>query len=70
MTFKHIPKIGAIYRTSNGIGFRVLKIAHAEHDAQVEYENIKTKEHYHCRLPAFLERFFLEEPYKPWKSLT
>lgn len=63
---KHLPAIGSIYRNSVGDRFEVHKLAHAEHDPWIEYQNIKTKDHYSCRLPAFLERFSLVQPWKPW----
>lgn len=63
---KHIPTIGSTYRASNGTIFEVHKIAHAEHDPWIEYQNTNTKEHYSCRLPAFLERYSLVQPYRPW----
>lgn len=66
MTFKHAPEVGSIYRNSTDLQFRVLKLAHVEHDPWVEYENIKTKQHYSCRLPAFLDRFSHVQPYRPW----
>jgi len=67
---KHPPSLGSIYKTSSGIRFRVHKIAHVEHDAWIEYQNIRTKEHYSCRLAAFLDRFFLEQPRNAWTYLT
>lgn len=63
---KHPPALGSIYRTSTGVTFKILKIAHVEHDPWVEYQNTETKDHYSCRLPAFLERFQLVQPYRPW----
>lgn len=66
LTFKHLPEIGSIYRNSTNIEFRVLKVAHAEHDPWIEYENTKTKHHYSCRLAAFLDRFRYVQPYRPW----
>ena len=66
MISKHIPEVGSIYRNSTDKQFRVLKIAHSEHDPWIEYENIKTKEHYNCRLAAFLDRFRHVQPWKPW----
>ena len=66
LTFKHIPDIESIYRNSIGTQFRVLKIAHSEHDPWIEYENVKTKQHYNCKLGAFLDRFTVVAPYNPW----
>lgn len=66
LIFKHLPEIGSTYRSSNGQEFKVLKLAHVEHDAWIEYQNVKTKVHYSCRLPAFLDRFTVVSPYKPW----
>ena len=66
LIFKHLPEIGSIYRSTTGTTFKVHKLAHVEHDAWIEYQNIDTKEHYSCRLPAFLDRFTLVAPYKPW----
>lgn len=63
---KHPPSIGSTYRNSKGDEFVVDKIAHVEHDPWIEYRNIKTKQHYTCRLPAFLERFSHVQPYRPW----
>lgn len=67
---KHLPKIGSIYCNSTGKRFIVDKLAHAEHDPWIEYRDLATKQHYTCRLPAFLDRFFLEQPRRPRPVLT